>query len=138
MFRKLKVDEIFECITKTCWQYGVQYETVIKSNDYVALKMYGTKKSGLFIFQKTLVVFFDEYERAIRYGSGQNEVDSIVYITTGVFDGIVKENNKNFFKKHKIKLIDGDDFVKCQLGLTYKAHNVFKNRQLRLLKFIPF
>jgi hypothetical protein len=137
MIKKIRIDMIFDSITRNCWKSGIQYETLMKNAEILDIKLKGRKEVVLIRFHKADMIFIEDYERFII----EMEVHGVkrgTYITTGVFEGkIIKINSKVYSLSRQVKVIDFFDFIKSQLGLYGIASEVFKSKKLRFYKYFP-
>lgn len=137
MIKKIRIDMIFDSITRSCWKSGIQYETIMKNAEILDIKLKGRKEVVLIRFHKAEMIFVEDYERFII----EMEVHGVkkgTYITTGVFEGkIIKTNNKAFPHSRQVKVVDYFNFIKSQLGMYGMAAEVFKTKKLRFYKYLP-
>lgn len=128
----MNIDTIFQCLTKDCWVYGVQYDVVIKTQDYFIIKLFGRRKDVLIKYHKTDVVFSEDYDRFL-YEVNLNESQRGVYITTGVFDFKISK-----FFNNKIIIEDNAHFIKYQLGFYATTKEVFYRRKIKFFKYLEY
>lgn len=137
LIRKIKTEDVFDSITKSCWKSGIQYETLIKNPDMLDIKLKGRKEVVLIRFHKIDMVFSEDYEKFILRME-VNDVKKGIYITTGVFEGKIMKMHRKIFHLHRsVKEVDNFNFIKSQLGLYGSATEVFKNNKLKFFKYLP-
>ena len=137
MLKKIKIDTVFDAITKSCWKHGLQYETIIKNNEVIEIRLKSRREQVLFKFHKTDMVFVDDYEKFVLKME-LLDIKRGVYITTGVFEGKVVKNYRRVFPFfNNVNIEDNVDFIKGQLGLWGKAAEVFKYKKLNFYRYLP-
>jgi len=129
---KMNIDIIFQCLTKDCWGYGIQYDIVIKTEDYFILKLFERRKDVLIKYHKTDLVFLEDYNRFL-YELNLNKAQKGIYITTGVFDF----RKYNFFY-NKVIIQDNMDFIKYQLGFYGTTKEVFHKKRIKFFKYLDY
>ena len=130
--KKMNIDIIFQCLTKECWVYGVQYDVVIKTQDYFIIKLFGRKKDVLIKYHKTDLVFIEDYNRFL-YEVNLNQAQKGIYITTGVFDFRISR-----FFYNKIIIEDNIHFIKYQLGFHENTQKVFYRKKIKFFKYLEY
>jgi hypothetical protein len=137
MLKRVKVDFIFEGLTKSCWKNGLEYETLMKNNEVLEIRVKGRKEEVLIKFHKANMVFLEDYERFLLMMETLG-IKKGVYITTGVFEGRIIRNNKKAFPfTNNVKIEDNYAFIKSQLGIHVSAADVFKNKKLTFYNYLP-
>lgn len=137
VLKKIKMDMVFNAITNNCWKNGIQYETLIKNNEVLVMKLNGKKEVVLLKFHKSDMVFAEDYERLVLI-MDELGIKKGIYITTGVFEAkIIKNLKKPFSTFHNIKIENNLAFIRGQLGLTGKAVDIFKYKKLTFLNYLP-
>lgn len=130
--KKMNIDIIFQCLTKDCWIYGIQYDVVIKTEDYFIIKVFGRKKDVLIKYHRTDIVFVEDYNRFL-YEVNLNDSQKGIYITTGVFDFKMSR-----FFYHKIIIEDNIHFIKYQLGFSAMTQDVFYKKRIKFFKYFDY
>jgi len=130
--KKMNIDIIFQCLTKDCWRYGIQYDVVIKTEDYFILKIFGRKKDVLIKYHRTALVFLEDYNRFL-YEVNLNQAQKGIYITSGEFDF----RKSNIFH-HKINIQDNIHFIKYQIGLHGTTQQVFYKKKIKFFKYLEY
>lgn len=137
IIKKIRTDTIFDSITKSCWKYSIQYETLLRNQEILDVKLKGRKEIILFRFHKVDMVFIEDYQRF----TNNMEVHGVkrgVYITTGVFERkIINEFKKIIPVYRPVKMINNFDIAKSKLGLFGTSAEVFKHSKLKLFKYLP-
>lgn len=137
IMRRLTVENFFEALTKSCWEFGIQYEILIKNNDLLELKLSGLRRQNIVRFHRCDMVFTDDYERFINT-LVRNDVNKGIYITTGVFEfKIVKSHKKLTPSNRKVRLEDCISFCRKQMGFFKREAKILKTRNLRLYRYLP-
>ena len=130
--KKMNIDIIFQCLTKDCWRYGIQYDVVIKTEDYFIIKIFGRKKDVLIKYHRTDIVFLEDYNRFL-YEVNLNDSQKGIYITTGIFNF----RKSNLFS-HKVIIQDNIDFIKYQLGFSATVQEVFYRKRIKFFKYLDY
>lgn len=130
--KRMNIDIIFQCLTKDCWGYGIQYDVVIKTEDYFIIKIFGSKKDVLIKYHRTDMVFLEDYNRFL-YEMKLNNSQKGIYITTGVFDF---KMSRLFY--HKIITEDNIHFIKYQLGFSATTQEVFYKKRIKFFKYFDY
>lgn len=128
----MNVDIILQCLTKNCWRYGVQYDVIIKTQDYFIIKLFGTRKNVLIKYHKTDIVFLEDYNRFL-YEINLNESQKGIYITTGIFNFKMSK-----FLNNRMILEDNIHFIKYQLGFSGTTQEVFYRKKIKFFKYIIY
>jgi hypothetical protein len=137
MLRKVNIDTVFNTLTKDCWKNRIQYETILKNDSFLIIKLIGRRQKIIFKFHKADMVFIEDYEKFLGF-IGNHNASKGIYICTGVFEGKVeKDLVVNFPLINNVKIEDGFHFIKRQLGLGGKAIEVFKSNKLSFLVYLP-
>lgn len=134
--RKIKIDNILNCITKNCWKYNIQYQVILKNNDILIIKIIGKSESILLKYHRVNMVFlfdFDSFINCIDYYN----VKRAIYITTGQFHDRITRFFKGRSNKKDILLEDSFNFIKYQLGVTGKGKEILNNEKLKFFKYFP-
>jgi hypothetical protein len=137
MIKKLKTDHVFNSITKSCWKYDIQYETVIKNGEILELKLRGRKEAVLIRFHKVDKVFLEDYQR-FTTNMEVHGVKRGIYITTGDFEDCIMKHYKKgipFFRP--IKLVNSFDLIKSRLGLHGSAGDVLRCKKIKFFRYLP-
>jgi hypothetical protein len=135
--KKIRIETIFDILTKNCWKYDIQYELLIKKEDMLIIKLRGNKEYILLIFHKTDLVTIDEYTK-FNILANCHRVTKAIYITTGCFHEAIQNEYKDVLSFFcNVKLENGFRFIKGQLGLYGKAVKVFKYKKLDFFCYMP-
>ena len=127
--RKIKITAILQGISKECWESNIQYEVIIESYDILLLQAAGLRKNVLLMYHKTSKVNLEQLKCFKQY-MNIYRADRGVYITLGNFQGDYKIDRN-------IKLVNGVDFVRAQIGFFRRAYQVFSKNQISFYKFLP-
>lgn len=135
--KKIKTDDVMQCINKNCWKYGINDEIVLKNNDVLVVRLSGKNRSTIIKYHKVDMVFWDDFLKFL------NEIDSYevkhgVYITTGVFENSILKNYRYKVIDKKIKFVDGITFIRYQLGLKGKVSERIAKNKLCFMKYFPY
>lgn len=137
IIRRLTVDKFYEVLTKNCWEFGIQYEILIKNNEILEIKLSGMKRQSILKYHTTAMVFEDEYEKFVNT-LARHDIYKGIYITTGIFDFEVIQKSKGVIpSKRKVKLEDCFSFYRKQMGLFRGADEVFKAKNFKLYRYLP-
>lgn len=133
--KKMKIDTILQCLTKECWKYGIQFELIIKTNEYFTISLLGRKKRFLLKYHNSDMVFFEDFNKFV-FDVEMSGPSKALYITTGVFEPkIIKQHSGMLFNR-RIKIYDNLMFIKSQLGLTDTVE-LFSKKQLKFFNYLP-
>jgi hypothetical protein len=134
--KKIKIDNIFQSISKSCWCYGIKDEIIFKNYNMLLIKLTGKKGTIIIKYHRTDKVFIDELERLAKVMESQG-VDRGVYITTGEFDSSIKKYClKSSFRKN-VELVDYIKFIRKQLSLFGSAAERINKDNICFMEFIP-
>lgn len=136
IFKKIKIDTILKNLTKNCWEYNIQYETIIKTSSVLIIKLVGMKETVVFKYRKTDMVTKTDMELFMSE-LDENRAKKGVYITTGRFEERKNMSIKDWILKKDIIFQDNFTFIKKQLGLKGKAIKNFNEENLKFFKFLP-
>lgn len=128
--KKITISGIMQNISKTCWNYGIKDEIIIKNENILIIKLTGGKKTILLKYHKTDLAGSDEFESLLTLMRSLG-IDKAVYITTGSFD-------EKIHKHKNIKLIDGLKFIRGQLGLSGRAWMRITRDKICFVQYMPF
>lgn len=134
--RKINIDVILKCISKSCWKYNVQYEVILKTAEILVIKIKGKKSNLILKYHICDLVFMEGYNSFMDYLFIYNRCMGI-YITTGVFESKAIRASNSIFLHNKIRLENNITFIRKQLGLFGKANQIFKYRKLRFDRYLP-
>jgi hypothetical protein len=132
MLKKIKIDTIYEILTKYCWKYGMQYDILVKNVELMIIRLCGSKEVILVSFSKAEIVYVKEFEQ-FTMQINMYEGNKAVYITTGIFE----EGIENNYKQFDVELVDGFHFIKSQIGITSNAEEVFKYNKFKFYRYLP-
>ena len=135
-FRRIKTDTILQNLTKLCWKYNIQYETIIKTSDLLTIKLTGIKETVVFKYHRCVMVSKEEVDFFLNE-LDENRANKGVYITTGEFESNSAKLLKSVFSKRDIIMEDNFTFIRGNLGLRGKAIKNFKIDKLNLYKYLP-
>ncbi|MBK1810453.1 hypothetical protein JHL18_07380 [Clostridium sp. YIM B02505] len=127
---------VFKNLTKNCWIYGIQYEVIIKDRLTLEIKLIGKREKILLKFNKTLVVFKEDYNNFIDLVDHM-EVDKAYFITTGVFQAEIYKLNSWKLSYPKIFLEDSKAFLKRQIWSKKKYNEHLKYDKLDFNRYLP-
>ena len=130
--KTMNIDIILQCLTKNCWRYGIQYDVIIKTQDYFIIKLFGRKKNLLIKYQKTDVIFLEDYNRFL-YEVNLNESQKGIYIITGIYDFKISK-----FFNNQIIIEDNIHFIKYQLGFYGTTQEVFYKKKIKFFKYMIY
>ncbi|AWI07015.1 hypothetical protein [Clostridium drakei] len=119
--KKVSINEISDSITKSCWNYNIQYEMILKDSNTLLIDLMGKEKEILLKYHKKDIITKNDYEGFINYLESY-EIKRGIYITTGFFE---KYMYNNLHKK--IKKIDIKKFIKKQPNID----------KLNFLQYLP-
>ncbi|WP_183278897.1 hypothetical protein [Clostridium fungisolvens] len=123
-------------MTKNCWIYGIQYEVIIKDRLTLEIKLIGKREKVLLKFNKTLVVFKEDYNSFIDLVELM-EVDKAYFITTGVFQAEIYKLNNWKLSYPKVFLEDSKAFLKRQIWSKKKYNEHLKYDKLDFNRYLP-
>ncbi|QAA31205.1 hypothetical protein [Clostridium manihotivorum] len=123
-------------MTKNCWIYGIQYEVIIKSKLTLQIKLIGKREKVFLMFDKTLVVFKEDYYRFLNLAESI-EADKAYFITTGVFESEIYKMNSWKLSAPKIILEDSKKFLKRQVWFKRKYNEHLKYDKLDFHRYLP-
>ncbi|GKU26458.1 hypothetical protein [Clostridium folliculivorans] len=127
---------VFRNLTKNCWIYGIQYEVIIKDRLTLEIKLIGKREKVLLKFNKTLVVFKEDYNSFIDLVELM-EVDKAYFITTGVFQAEIYKLNSWKLSYPKVFLEDSKAFLKRQIWSKKKYNEHLKYDKLDFNRYLP-
>ncbi|GFP77527.1 hypothetical protein bsdtw1_03684 [Clostridium fungisolvens] len=127
---------VFKNLTKNCWIYGIQYEVIIKDRLTLEIKLIGKREKVLLKFNKTLVVFKEDYNSFIDLVELM-EVDKAYFITTGVFQAEIYKLNNWKLSYPKVFLEDSKAFLKRQIWSKKKYNEHLKYDKLDFNRYLP-
>jgi hypothetical protein len=127
---KIKISGIMQNISKTCWNYSIKDEIIIKNENVLIVKLTGDKKTILLKYHKTDMADPDAFESLFTLMQSL-EIDRAVYIATGSFD-------KKIHKYKNIKSVDGIKFIRGQLGLSGRAWKRITRDKICFAQYMPF
>lgn len=127
---------VFKNLTKNCWIYGIQYEVIIKDRLTLEIKLIGKREKILLKFNKTLVVFKEDYNSFIDLVDLM-EVDKAYFITTGVFQAEIYKLNSWKLSYPKVFLEDSKAFLKRQIWSKKKYNEHLKYDKLDFNRYLP-
>lgn len=137
-FNKINIDTVFNIIEKNCWEYGIQYQLMIKTPFVLEIILIGRKQTKYLRFHKTYMVFKEDY---IRFESVVKDADysKAYYITNGVFEGNIEKLNHQslLWSATRVKLISNVDFLIHQQWLSEPYNSVFKFKKLDFYRYLP-
>jgi hypothetical protein len=137
MLKKMKIETLFDILSKDCWEYGIQYDVLLKRTDTLEIKMKGRKQHIVLKFHKTNRVSLESYLRFLRILT-LSEGQRGVYITTGVFEEHIWEQHKRKGALEKRVIIeDSFHFLRSQIGLANNSEDIFINNRLMFYKYLP-
>lgn len=136
ILKMIDIETIFQNLSKLCWNYNIQWETIIKTNYLLKLKLSGHNQVVMFGYHKTDLVTLEQIDLFL------NEIDKAkasngFYITTGKFERKNKRNNKFSLKKKDLILEDSFIFIKNNLGLIGRAKDDFMIKKINFYKYLP-
>jgi hypothetical protein len=132
MLKKIKIDTIYEILTKYCWKYGMQYDILYKSVELMIIKLCGRREVVLISFSKADIVHMKEFEQFIMK-INMYKGNKGIYITTGIFEESIEKSYKQF----DMELVDGFHFIKSQIGIASNAEEVFKYNKFKFYRYLP-
>lgn len=136
ILKKIDIETIFENLSKLCWKYNIQWETIIKTNYLLKLKLTCHNQIVMLKYHKTDMVTLEQIDSFL------NELDKTkankgFYITTGEFERKNKNNHRISLKKKDLILEDSFIFIKNNLGLIGRAKDDFTIKKLNFYKYLP-
>lgn len=134
--KKIETAHILQSLTKTCWKYNIQCNTLIKTYNILIVKMTGMTETVVFKYHKTNLVSKDEIDFFMNE-LDINKAHKGVYITTGLFRELDTFSSRRLLLKKDVMLIDRYAFIKEQLGLTGKSLEVINADKLKFYKYLP-
>ncbi len=135
-FRKIKIDEILQRLTKLCWKNNIHYEVLFKTKDILIIELTGNQQVVFFKYHKTDRVSKEDLD--FFMGSmEQSRANKGVYITTGIFEGKSVAYSSSREVRKDIFLEDSFSFAKGNLGIRGKALKEFKTDRLNFYKYLP-
>ncbi len=114
--KKISIDEVLDNITKSCWNYNIQYKIILKNPHMLLMELTGERKKFLFKYHKKDKVLLKDYEEFLNCLEGCN-VHRGIYITTGFFEEQINKYEANILFK-KVQKIDVIKFIKKQLDIN--------------------
>lgn len=123
--KKINIDVIAENITKSCWNYNIQYQIFLKTSNLLIMKLIGIEKTTLFKYHRKQKVSLRDYEEFLRYLDICN-IEKGIYITTGIFEESINKSIKSIFGR-RVQRVDGVKLIKRQL----------RANQLSFLEYLP-
>ncbi|MFL0268541.1 hypothetical protein [Candidatus Clostridium radicumherbarum] len=136
ILKMIDIETIFQNLSKLCWNYNIQWETIIKTNYLLKLKLSGHNQVVMLKYHKTDMVTLEQIDLFL------NELDKTkankgFYITTGKFERKNKKNLRFSLNKKDLILEDSLIFIKNNLGLIGKAKDDFMIKKLNFYKYLP-
>lgn len=123
--KKVSISEISDNITKSCWNYNIQYEMILKDSHTLLIDLIGREKEILLKYHKKDIITENDYERFMSYLESY-EIERGIYITTGFFQKPIYNNLHNYLHR-RIKKIDIEKFIKKQPNID----------KLSFLQYLP-
>lgn len=133
--KKLTINTIADNITKNCWKNNIQYDVILKNSDELLIKLEGRSKMWLLKYDKSAMVFYDEFDKFLNY-MDIYKAEKGIYITIGVFEPKILKSCHHIFYSD-VKLIDSIKFIKEQLGFRKKCEEIFKYGKLNFYAYFP-
>ena len=121
-FRKISIKKVSQIIIKECIKEKLNYEIIEKNNNEFIVEISSSRKKTLIVFHKALAVTIYDYYKFIRLIQ-DIEIDTGLYITTGVFQQDVYNTAETDRFINRIKLLNGKDFVVKQRWIKRKKHH---------------
>ncbi|MDP4090643.1 MAG: hypothetical protein Q8930_15435 [Bacillota bacterium] len=135
--QRLSVNSFYEILTKDCWEFGIQYETLVKNNEVLEIKLWGVKRRNIIKFHRCAIVSVEELDKFVNTLE-RHEVNRGIYVTTGSFElNIIRKQKKAIPSKVKVKLEDGFSFYRKQAGWLGNAVEALKIQNLKLYRYLP-
>lgn len=134
--KKIKLDNILQCINKECWKINIQCSVILRTNDAIILKLEGVRETILLKYHRTDMIFVEDFDRFINILKSY-KVNKGVYITTGVFEAKIAKITNHFLFGNRVKLEDNFRFLKRQLGWKGKTEDTIKNNKLKFYHYLP-
>ncbi|MFL0246487.1 hypothetical protein [Candidatus Clostridium stratigraminis] len=136
ILKMIDIETIFQNLSKLCWNYNIQWETIIKTNYLLKLKLSGDNQVVMFKYHKTDMVTLGQIDLFL------NELDKTksnkgFYITTGKFERINRKNLKVNLKKKDLILEDNFIFIKNNPGLIGRAKDDSMIKKINFYKYLP-
>lgn len=119
--KKVSINEISDNITKSCWNYNIQYEMILKDSHTLLIDLIGKEKEILLKYHKKDIITKNDYEGFINCLENY-EIERGIYITTGFFGKHIYDNLHK-----KVKKIDVKKFIKKQPNID----------KLSFLQYLP-
>jgi hypothetical protein len=109
---EVDIDKITKGITKECWNYNIQYRIILKTSNFLIIKLTGQDKVTLLKYHKKEKVILWEYESFLQYLK-KYDVNTGIYITTGTFEERINRCKIKVFNI-KVYRVDGYKFIRRQ------------------------
>lgn len=136
ILKRIRIETIFQRLSKLCWNYNIQCETIIKTNNLLILRLIGPKETILFKYHKAEVILRCEIDIFL------NEIDENYatrgyYISTGIFEKYGNESIQNLFRKKDLITESGKAFITNNLRGFGKAGENFTLNRINFIKYLP-
>ena len=133
---KIKIDSVFECLTKCCWKYGIQYEILFKNKEMFIIKLMGRSEIVIIKFHRSEMVLLEDYVAFLSI-IGNYHIKRSIYITTGEFEEKITRNEKgNPLLSKENRIEDGCRFIRRQLGLKGTASEIFNYKIFNFYNYL--
>ncbi|NMM63243.1 hypothetical protein HBE96_11245 [Clostridium sp. P21] len=123
--KKVSINEVLNNITKSCWNYNIQYEIILKNSDKLIIKLIGREKKLLLKYHKKDSIMMRDYEEFLNWLE-HCKIERGIYIATGFFEKKIYSDECNLFH-NKVKKIDVEKFIKKQMNID----------RLSFLEYLP-
>lgn len=134
--KRTKTSSILQCLTKECWNSNIQYSIVIKTSDMLIVEIYGGECVELIKYQKVNKVMAIDIRKFLDLMDSR-QAQKGVYISPGYFEDKCYEAVSLCSSEKKIKLVNGFEFIKFQLGIMGTTRDIFEKKKIRFYKYLP-
>lgn len=132
----MPIEDIYKAITKECWKFNIQYETLEKKDYKLALKLKGNSESIILIYEKTFIMEINEFYNFLCEIE-DNECDRGIYISICGFSEEVLESTKEISVYNNFELIDLLNFCKDSIGWRGEVKLLLNPKKINFNMYFP-
>lgn len=132
----MPIIDIYMAITKECWKYNIQYETIEKKEYKLALKLKGSNESVILVYEKLFTIEIKEFYNFLCEIE-DNECDRGVYIALSGFSDEVINSAKEISVYNNFLLIDLFKFCMDSIGWRGNVKLLLNPKKINFDMYFP-
>lgn len=136
MLWQMSIADIYKTITKECWKYNIQYETIEKKDYKLALKLKGNNESVILVYEKIFIIEIKEFYNFLCEIE-DNECDRGVYISVCGFNDEVLKSAEEIAVYNNFQIIDFLQFCKDSIGWRGNVKLLLDSKKINFNMYFP-